>query len=408
LIDLILFGLVWFGHACIWTVITNILYSRPYHKPTLKITRLMIAILIFIIPPALSVGIVDYLIGSSLSTPPETRSLLCLKFSEIFSTIFLSMSHFLLGAYAIFSIIIGWICFPWLTIQRRRRKLPECCLESTYTIDVAKELGYIPAESEGKRARYARYRWNELFIVDFTTLHVHLKDLPPAWEGLSILHLSDLHFIGTPSKPFYTWVMDRCMSDGVPDLICVTGDLVDSMTHHRWIIPILGKLRWNDFAFGILGNHDWERTPDHCRRRYRRLKFHEIGNRWEQVIVRGEPMIVIGHEGPWFRPTPDLQDCPSGFRLCLSHTPDNIRWAQRNQIQLMLAGHNHGGQIRIPFFGSMFVPSWYSRRYDQGTFLEGSTLLHVNRGLGGKAPIRTLCHPQVTRIILHRASGAVA
>src|SRR5437870_1659061 len=73
--------------------------------------------------------------------------------------------------------------------------------------------------------------------------------------------------------------------------------------------------------------------------------------------VRGHQMIVIGHEGPWFRP-PDVSDCPpEGFRLGLSHTPDNLPWAKRHRIDLMLAGHVHGGQIRLPLVGSIFVPS---------------------------------------------------
>ena len=70
----------------------------------------------------------------------------------------------------------------------------------------------------------------------------------------------------------------------------------------------------------------------------------------------------------------------------------------------MLSGHNHGGQVRVPLFGSIFVPSRYGRRYDMGTFFEAPTLLHVNRGLSGKEALRIRCNPQVTRIILRRAT----
>ncbi len=125
------------------------------------------------------------------------------------------------------------------------------------------------------------------------------------------------------------------------------------------------------------------------------------GNGWEQLTVRGEPLVVVGHEGPWFRPEPDLSAAPpDAFRLCLSHTPDNLPWARRHGIDLMLSGHNHGGQIRLPMFGSVFVPSRYGRRYDCGTFHEPPTLLHVSRGLGGEQPLRFNCRPEVTRIIL--------
>ena len=123
------------------------------------------------------------------------------------------------------------------------------------------------------------------------------------------------------------------------------------------------------------------------RRRLRRAGMHVLGNGWKQIEVRGEPLVVIGHEGPWFRPAPDLSACPAGpFRLCLSHTPDNIAWARRHGIDLMLSGHVHGGQIRLPLFGSVVVPSRYGRRYDCGTFDEPPTVLHVSRGAGRRAP----------------------
>jgi len=120
--------------------------------------------------------------------------------------------------------------------------------------------------------------------------------------------------------------------------------------------------------------------------------------------VRGEPLVAIGHEGPWAKPKPDhLKGCPSGpFRLCLSHTPDNIAWARREQIDLMLSGHVHGGQIRFPVIGSLLVPSRYGRRYDCGTFEEGPTLLHVNRGVSGEHPLRYGCKPEVTLLTLRR------
>ena len=185
--------------------------------------------------------------------------------------------------------------------------------------------------------------------------------------------------------------------------MAITGDIVDSDDHHRWIVPVLGRLRWRVAAFGILGNHDARRDPVLVRRRMRRVGIRVLGNSWEQLEVRGEPLVVIGHEGPWFGPEPDLTGCPqSAFRLCLSHTPDNIHWARRNDINLMLVGHNHGGQIRFPIIGSVIVPSRYGRRYDCGTFHEPPTLLHVSRGLAGKEPVRYNCRPEVAKLVLRR------
>ncbi|HET6574847.1 MAG TPA: hypothetical protein VFG68_14675, partial [Fimbriiglobus sp.] len=98
---------------------------------------------------------------------------------------------------------------------------------------------------------------------------------------------------------------------------------------------------------------------------------------------------------------PDLSDAPPDlFRLCLSHTPDNFYWGQRNRVRLMVCGHVHGGQVRVPVIGSIFVPSIYGRRFDGGVFEGGGTVMVVGRGLSGKEPLRFRCKPQVVRLTL--------
>jgi len=193
------------------------------------------------------------------------------------------------------------------------------------------------------------------------------------------------------------------MIDGMPDILAITGDLVDTDKHHRWLLPLMYDLQWKEAAFAILGNHDVWHKPERVRRRLRKRGINVLGNGWQLAQIRGEPILAIGHEGPWFRPAPELRECPpQTFRLCLSHTPDNIRWAQRHGIDLMLSGHNHGGQIRLPLFGSLFVPSWHSRRFDCGLFWQPPTLLYVSRGLAGKEPLRYNCRPEITRLMLRK------
>jgi predicted MPP superfamily phosphohydrolase len=71
-------------------------------------------------------------------------------------------------------------------------------------------------------------------------------------------------------------------------------------------------------------------------------------------------------------------------------------------MDLMLAGHVHGGQIRFPIVGSVLVPSRYSRKYDCGTFDEPPTLMHVSRGLAGQHPLRYNCRPEVNLLVLRK------
>jgi predicted MPP superfamily phosphohydrolase len=313
--------------------------------------------------------------------------------------------HLILAGYLLACWLTAFALLPAVTIWRLVLARPAALLSNhTRTVDVAGRLGYKPV-GRGRWRFMARLPGNEVFSVDLSERTLRLERLPRAWDGLTVLHLSDVHFCGTPDRAYYEQVMDLC-AGWEPDLVAFTGDLVDTDGHYRWVVPVLGRLRWRCAAFAALGNHDYYYDPPLLRRRLRKLGMHVPGNAWTQVEVRGEPLVVVGHEGPWFRPGPDLSGCPDGpFRLCLSHTPDNIAWARRQGIDLMLAGHVHGGQVRLPLVGSVLVPSLYGRRFDGGTFQMPPTVLHVSRGLGGEHPLRYNCRPEVTKLVLRCADA---
>jgi predicted MPP superfamily phosphohydrolase len=300
---------------------------------------------------------------------------------------------------------LAFAVLPAVTLRRQLRRTPAALLSNhTQSIDVVARLGYRPL-GRGTLRRLACLPGNQVFQVDLVERTLCLKRLPPAWDGLTLLHLSDLHFCGTPDRAFFDQIMDLCTAWDL-DLVAVTGDVVDSPIHHRWIVPILGRLRWRCSAFAVLGNHDCYYDPVVVRRRLRKLGMQVLGNSWTQTEVRGQPLVVIGHEGPWFGPPPDLSTCPSSmFRLCLSHTPDHITWARRHEVDLMLSGHVHGGQVRLPLIGPVVVPSLYGRRFDSGTFHLPPTVLHVSRGLSSEQPLRYNCRPEVTKLVLRRAAN---
>lgn len=376
-----LFFAAWVGHSALWLVGLNILYSQPLDRTFLKLVRLAVGVIVFGFPFFLwAVAGLD-LLAVSLGN--------------------LSSGSLVLQLYLAQCFFITFWAIPMATLVRLlRRRPPQLAAKQSEVVDVARDLGRKPV-GRGHYWPVALLPGNQLFQVEFTELDLRIPDLPPAWDGLSILHLSDLHLHGTPNREFHERVIERCRAWGRADILAVTGDLVDSDTHHRWLMRLLHPLEWTEAGFAILGNHDFHRNPERVRRRLRRLGMTVLGNRWVAVPIRGVPMTAIGHEGPWFRGTPDLSDCPADpFRLLLSHTPDNIGWARRNNVRLMLSGHVHGGQIRLPLFGSLFVPSKYSRRYDQGVFWEPPTLLSVTRGVAGKEPLRYNCRPEVIRLVL--------
>jgi predicted MPP superfamily phosphohydrolase len=369
------------GHTALWMLVINIVFGLPWHRRVLSVARKLHALVVLSAPVLFWFGF-GFDRGIVLAPYPET---LCCP---------------AMWGYTVLCWIFGLVFLPAVTVGNLLRPRPPALVSNhTEIVDVAAQLGYQPV-GHGKYRHLTRLPWNQAFHVDFAERTIRLQRLPRAWDGLSILHLSDLHLCGTPDRGYYQYVLNRCRDWDV-DLVAVTGDIVDSHRHHRWIVPLLGRLRWQIGAFAILGNHDFWHDPMLVRKRLRRIGMRVLSNSWQTVQVRGETLVVIGHEGPWFRPAPDLSSCPAGsFRLCLSHTPDNIRWAQRQNVDLMLSGHNHGGQIRLPLVGSIFVPSLYGRRFDCGLFDQSPTLLYVNRGLAGQHPLRFNCRPEVTRIVL--------
>jgi predicted MPP superfamily phosphohydrolase len=306
------------------------------------------------------------------------------------------------AGYVILCWTVGFGVFPAITLWRNFRPLPAAVLDARRQIlDVPKLLGYRPVGTSRDRL-LTSLPLNDVFRVELAEYTLRLPRLPAAWDGLTLLHLSDLHLKGTPDRNFFRVVMDRCAA-WQPDLVCVTGDIADSVHHQKWVIPVLGRLRWKEAGLAILGNHDYWYDPLFIRRRLQRLRFHYLGNGWQKLTIRGEQLIVIGHEGPWHKPAPELSECPEGpFRLLLSHSPDNLGWARRHGVDLMLAGHVHGGQIRLPGIGSIFIPSAYGRRFDWGLYDASPTFLVVSKGLSGEHPLRYFCRPEVALLTLRR------
>jgi predicted MPP superfamily phosphohydrolase len=246
---------------------------------------------------------------------------------------------------------------------------------------------------------------NESLRLDLTERVIEVPRLPKPLEGLTILHLSDLHFTGMVGKAYFREVV-RVSNELKPDLVAITGDLVDKSKCISWIPDTLGQLTAPYGICVILGNHDLRVDETALRKTLAESGLIDLGGRWINIDVRGETVIMSGNELPWFRPAPDLNNCPprttdcGQLRIALSHSPDQLDWARTNDVDLMLSGHTHGGQILIPILGPVFLPSAFGVKYDYGVFHSPPTILHVTRGVSGKQPLRWRCAPEITLLTL--------
>jgi predicted MPP superfamily phosphohydrolase len=246
-------------------------------------------------------------------------------------------------------------------------------------------------------------------------LHIHEKQLefprlPAAADGLRIAHITDLHMSGRIAKPYFEHVADQVNALN-PDLIAITGDLVEREECLSWLPDTLGRLRAAAGVFYVLGNHDRRIDQTALRTALATMPMEHLGGSWQQVVVRGAPILLAGNELPWYGPASHPNDCPQSdgaeqsLRILLAHGPDQFDWAVEHGFDLILAGHNHGGQVRLPALGAILAPSRSGTRYAGGVFRRGQTVMHVSRGTSSLAPLRWNCPPEIALLVLRRGQS---
>ncbi|WP_367011774.1 metallophosphoesterase [Bremerella sp. JC817] len=246
---------------------------------------------------------------------------------------------------------------------------------------------------------------NQILRLEVDRKELFLPRLPQELDGFTITHLSDLHLKGHMAEDFYRKVVDQAQ-DLQSEMIMIAGDIFDRDKCFPWTETLAG-LTADCGTYFILGNHE-NRLLD--KGMARKVLVDEgmidLGSRHLTLMIRNYPVLMAGNELPWHPPAADLDNFDPGqfeqrpFRILLSHSPDQINWARANDFDLMLAGHNHGGQIRLPVIGPLVSPSRYGTRYAGGTFFADPTLMHVSRGISGTSPLRWNCPPEITQLVL--------
>ena len=241
--------------------------------------------------------------------------------------------------------------------------------------------------------------------------------LPPAFDGLRIVELADLHgrVFGRGSRRLLAAVRRA-----EPDLICIDGDLFDEHTDLAMLPPLLRGLCAIAPVYYVTGNHEW-RVPGlrGILAQMRTCGVTVLQDDW-RVLRRGEDaLIVAGTDdpcGPAERKTPaeliaDIraEAGEAAFLLLLAHRNDQLPQWSALGVQAVRAGHCHGGVVRLPFVGGLFgtdrrlFPAW-----DAGLYRQGETALYVSRGLGyTNVHFRLFNRPEVAVIVLRRGSPAI-
>ena len=269
-------------------------------------------------------------------------------------------------------------------------------------------------------ARAVLFVFIALILIDNVTIHttltrVAVKDLPGSFEGYRIVQVSDLHNNLYGIDQSY---LLKKIEAARPDVIVVTGDLIDRNTKN-----VDNAMKFINGAvtiapvFYVTGNHEASIGKQYVELV---LRMNEAGvtfldNDAVSVISEEDVITIAGVRDPafdWSRADSQIVDdeikkalaevSDKQVTVLLSHRPELIKTYSENDVDLVLTGHAHGGQVRLPFIGPVYSPSQgLFPKYTSGLYTEGNTKMYVSRGIGnGIAPLRFNDGPELAVIVL--------
>jgi len=247
------------------------------------------------------------------------------------------------------------------------------------------------------------FQWNHVDLP--------IPNLPPALEGIRILHLADVHF-----NRKWTAAHDELVAkieQEKADLILLTGDMLENKTYVLPDLPHVRRLAGHLTAplgcFSILGNHDGDLFGPHLRDTPITL----IDNDWRRLQVGDAAIELIGLPGVH---RDDLSPTvlagfpaksPGALRIVLAHFPDHVRKIASLNADVMLAGHTHGGQVCLPGGVPIVRHDSLPRRYCKCIHRVNDLWLVVSRGFGfaGGVNVRLFCPAEVVVLTLRAAQA---
>jgi len=286
-----------------------------------------------------------------------------------------------------------------------------------------KKLGFISGGLVLSTMLVGRFKW--AFDFRLRTEDIVLPDLPDAFNGLKIVHFSDLHLGSWPSIRPIEEIVEIINAQNA-DLVLFTGDLVNFSTTEAFRFEdVLNKVKSKNGIYAILGNHDYgdyvnwesnEAKEENMRQLYafyERIGWKLFKNEHDILNREGEELAILGVENwgaaPRFPKKANLNQALKGVgehttKLLMSHDPshwEKVVSKKFKHIDLTLAGHTHGFQFGIETNLFRWSPAQYLYKYWAGLYRVKSQYIYVNRGTGYLGyPGRVGISPEITLINL--------
>jgi predicted MPP superfamily phosphohydrolase len=230
---------------------------------------------------------------------------------------------------------------------------------------------------------------------------IQIRGLPARLDGIRMAQISDLHM--NQVDDIHTRMVEHVQALK-PDVIVVTGDLVDSRLAVSDMQNLLGYLDAPLGIWAVPGN--WDHTSEAIDDLKSALPSARVKFLINQSQAIDDGLWMVGVDDP-ASAHDDLNEAISNVpaevhRLLLAHSPDIVPNLAGQTFDLILSGHTHGGQINLPFLNGAWLKDGPARKYIKGMFQVDGSPLYVNRGIGMTTlPIRIQCRPEITLFTLH-------
>ena len=244
--------------------------------------------------------------------------------------------------------------------------------------------------------------WNNT-ALQVTKYTVHSDRIPEGFDGYKIVQISDLHntaFRDLPEK----------ITSLSPDIIVITGDIVhaspmdNALSFARQAVKIAP-------TYYVSGNHEHRMDYETLFKELQEIGITVLRNHSVSLERNGDNVCLAGIEDPIFYPDEAVEDKlqplvqEDVYTILLSHRPNLFDSYISCNADLVLSGHVHGGQFRLPFVGGLYAPNQgIFPKYDAGLFTEGKTNMIISRGLGNSSfPFRLFNRPEIVVVTLKNA-----
>ena len=239
---------------------------------------------------------------------------------------------------------------------------------------------------------YARYLGTMGFVTKEYT--IHNQDVPNGFDGLKIVHFSDLHYNRAITiKKVKSIIKEINLIN--PDIVVFTGDLIDrdailTNDDYKLLTDVLSTIKAKYGKYVVLGNHDYDKDKDEVITVYNNSNFKYLDNDYdfiyddknEKIFIGGINTVSYGLDDVEKVMEPYKEKNDIDYKIIIVHEPDIVDDIVNNyHVNLILAGHSHNGQIRLPIIGALYTPP-YAKKYYDNYYKIDDTSLYISSGIG--------------------------